>query len=629
MSAGISKLDESPGRPVAFRLAILFVAFCVLLMHPAAQADGKKSSSVGNPPAVKVSITTVSQAELLKRHRLSLRLRARVPVHARVRILSGGRTDRFVSRRIRLREGRARSLTIRITRRGLDRLATCGNKKVVAVVSFHGGVRIRGGERSQGKASGKVTARRVLTKDPKRCHGPTTISSDPPLFPRFSPAISDYVTRCAASPGAPVRLEVRAGAGNAIAIDGRGPRRGRFTAKVDLDAGEEFSFTRTTGSGSTRHHVRCLPADFPTWAFKSPGQPRQQWYLITAGRYAIIFDRHGVPVWWFKGDDTIIDLKYLEDGTLAWNVGEPVRDPRYEIRSLDGTLLNTLRAVGHETDRHDIQLLPNGNYMLIAAKRRSTPTDLTSFGGPADATILDAELQEVTPAGTLVWSWDSKDHIGLAETGHWWDDYVLGNTDSYGGAYDYVHINSIDVSPRSIVLSMRNTDGIYKIDRASGNIEWKLGGTPTPESLTVIGDAFGSHPLGGQHDARILADGTLTAHENGFPQNRRPRVVRYAIDEETRTATLLESFSDPEVPEALCCGSARRADDGSWLTSWGGVGETPHPVAEYNRAGQRIFSLEFTQPGVFSYRAVPIAPGILGDRELRAGMNSQYPRPAG
>ena len=31
-------------------------------------------------------------------------------------------------------------------------------------------------------------------------------------------------------------------------------------------------------------------------------------------------------------------------------------------------------------------------------------------------------MQEVKPDGTVVWSWNSKDHIGLDETDHWWDD---------------------------------------------------------------------------------------------------------------------------------------------------------------------------------------------------------------
>ena len=53
--------------------------------------------------------------------------------------------------------------------------------------------------------------------------------------------------------------------------------------------------------------------------------------------------------------------------------------------------------------------------------------------------------------------------------------------------------------------------------------------------------------------------------EGGQP----PRAVRYRIDEQAGTATLLESISDPVVPESMCCGTARRLTNGHWLIDWG------------------------------------------------------------
>lgn len=173
---------------------------------------------------------------------------------------------------------------------------------------------------------------------------------------------------------------------------------------------------------------------------------------------------------------------------------------------------------------------------------------------------------------------------------------------------------------------MRHTDGIYKIDRTTGDTVWKLGGTTTPESLTVLEDPFSANPLGGQHDARILKDGTLTAHDNGFPRNRQPRAVRYEINEQTGTVTLLESVTDPDVPAALCCGSARRSDTGSWVMSWDGVGSTEHPVSEFNADGTRTFRLGFSPAGAFSYRVHPVPPGQLESAALRSGMDTQHPR---
>ncbi|MGB2850290.1 MAG: aryl-sulfate sulfotransferase [Solirubrobacterales bacterium] len=450
-----------------------------------------------------------------------------------------------------------------------------------------------------------------------------SITADPELYPDFDPTINDYVMDCA---GGPIEMTVVAPADTEVAVDGEDARNGTFTTEVPLQANQRFSFDVSTGAGNTTHHVRCLPDDFPEWTFEEFGAADWQWYIVapsTGGpRYTIVFDGHGVPVWWFQG--TGGDSKYLDDGTLAWVQGTMGNDPRYQIRALDGTLLNTVRTVDTELDDHDLQLLPNGNYMVMSYKPRAGTVDLTAYGGPADAAVLDAELQEVEPDGDLVWSWNSETHIGLDETDHWWDDFVLANPTRFGPGHDVVHINSVEVTNGSVVASMRHTDGIYKIDRSTGDIVWKLGGTTTPESLTVIGDPLGADPLGGQHDARILDDGTLTVHDNGTNKSRPPRAVRYQIDESAGTATLLESVSDPDAPAANCCGSARRSALGSWVAAWGGLGVTEHPVSEFKADGTQTFKLLF--PGEFSYRANPVPFGELGRADLRDGMDAQHPR---
>lgn len=166
--------------------------------------------------------------------------------------------------------------------------------------------------------------------------------------------------------------------------------------------------------------------------------------------------------------------------------------------------------------------------------------------------------------------------------------------------------------PNAFLISLRHTDAVYKIDKASGDVIWKLGGTTTPKSLTVLDDPYGAYPLGGQHDPRVLPDGTVTIHDNGTAiGGRAPRAVRYQIDEQAMTATLLEEVTDPEAPSSFCCGSARRSADGSWLMSWGGRSL----VTEFDAAGNRTFSLGFGGP--VSYRATSAPDGLLEIDQLR------------
>ena len=189
------------------------------------------------------------------------------------------------------------------------------------------------------------------------------------------------------------------------------------------------------------------------------------------------------------------------------------------------------------------------------------------------------------------------------------------------GAYDILHWNSIEPAGSAVIASFRHLDAVYEIDKATGAIRWKLGGTKTPKSLKVKGDPLG-YTFGAQHDARLLPDGTVTVFDNRTNQaNARPRAVRYRIDEQAKTATLLQSIADPAVNGSHCCGSARRLEDGNWLIDWG----LDNPIGGYTRDGLRTFRLSFDSN--FSYRAEPVPVGAVTASGLREAMDGLYATP--
>ena len=344
--------------------------------------------------------------------------------------------------------------------------------------------------------------------------------------------------------------------------------------------------------------------------------PSHQFYLVTpttggTQRFVVILDNDGVPVWWHGEAAQPNDAKVLDDGTIAWfsNVAHA-----YVLYEADGTVVRTVAAPEGTTDTHDLQEEPNGDFLLISYQPREH-VDLTEWGGGADDKVLDCVVEEVGPEGELVWRWSTEGHIGLAETGRWWPFALQGSP------RDICHMNAVQpVGDDAILVSMRHLDAVYKIDKATGQIVWKLGGTFTPKSLTVLNDPEGAYPLGGQHDIRLQPDGTITIHDNNTGLPDPTRAVRYEIDEAAHTATLVESVEDPEAPNSGCCGSARRSADGSWLMSWG----SDPLVTEFNAAGERTFRLNL--PAGFSYRAVSAPDGAIDKPTLRAGMDSMFPR---
>jgi hypothetical protein len=442
------------------------------------------------------------------------------------------------------------------------------------------------------------------------------LTATPSLYPAYSPSVHDYVVRCDGE--TPVRVTTSAAAGTAPWIDGR-PRR---SASLGLAPGQAFTVSGRNASGSTTYHVRCLPTDFPAWT-ETRTAPTGDWYIATPSlslgparaHYIVIFDGNGVPVWWYRARRVPIDAKLLPGPAIAF-ASFPASSPEYQVRRLDGTFARRIVSPDGRIDDHDLQRAANGDfvYLVYQPKRH---VDLTSFGGPADATVLEATIEETTPAGKIVWSWSTDGHVDLSESERWISS-IIGTPVvlEEGDAYDFFHANAVAVHGNVVLLSLRQTDGVYAIDRTTGQILWKLGGTQTPQSLTVVGDPYPDAPLGGQHDARLLPDGTVTVFDDGTFLGRAPRAVRYRIDPVARTATLLEQVVDPTVTASVCCGSARRLADGDWVVSWGG----DPVVGEYAPDGTPVFRITFD--GLFSYRVVPVAGDRLSAAALRAGMDA-------
>ena len=460
------------------------------------------------------------------------------------------------------------------------------------------------------------------------------IESKPRLIPAFDPEVRDYVARCDAE--TPLRLRIRAARGGTAAVAGGPRRRGRFRERVELGEGHRTAIASRSDGRTTRYHVRCLPRDFPEWTSTRRGRTQAGYYLVTPtrgatnSRFVVMFDPNGVPIWWYHAPTATFDASLLPNGNIAYSVyhsGESFgrrRDQAYNEITLTGERVRRVRTVGAPTDIHDLQRLPNGNFLLLAYKPRDG-VDLTSQGGPANATVLDGVVQEITPGGRRVWSWNSKDHVALDERSPSGPLNAENNRFELADgrrAWNIFHINSVEPhGDGELLISSRATSALYNIDKGSGEILWKLGGTRTTQALDFVGEERTGPVFGGQHDARVLPDGSVTLYDNALARGAAPRAVRYRIDTTAGTATLLEDIRDPDVNESIFAGGARRLPGGNWVISWGGT----ESIGEYTPSGRQVFGLELDED-FFSYRAVPIARSRLSRKRLRFAMDAQYRR---
>jgi hypothetical protein len=441
------------------------------------------------------------------------------------------------------------------------------------------------------------------------------------LFPQFEPSIRDYVVRC---PGRQVRVQAQVSGDWQAAVGRHAYRRGDFSVVVPLNPGQAFKITVRRASRPRqlyRYHVRCLPSSFPAYSFTRYGPVSPRHFSVDhaftstrAERYGIIFDNHGVPVWWIQSPTW--DTRVLPSGNVLW-FDQALSPGRWAVHPLGGGIVRTFNGVRRGANGHDLQRLANGDY-LIGAYVKQEHVDTSAHGGSSDATVVNAELQQVSPERELVWNWRTRDHISLAETGRFWP----GVAHPGPKGYDIVHWNSIEPVGGSVIASFRNVDAVYRIRKSTGEILWKLGGTDTPESLEVLNDPK-TYTFGAQHDARLLPGGSLTVFDNRSRlADNKPRAVRFRLDQAAGTATLLESVTDPAVTHSSCCGSARRLGNGHWLIGWGRSAASTGLIGGYEPGGQRTFTLRFADG--FSYRAEPVPPDVLAPQDLRRAMDAMY-----
>lgn len=453
------------------------------------------------------------------------------------------------------------------------------------------------------------------------------VKAQPKLSPAFASGIDDYVTRC--TPGRAVRLSLSAPAGGTLAVNGRPPRSGSFEDSVKLGVGQGMTIRARSGGASHDYHVRCLPKRFQHLQATRFGPTQAEWYLIApvappGSRYVMIVDSHGTPVWWVKQKHAPFNSVLFDNDELAWTryYGDPTgirHGEAWEVHRLDGTHVLTLKTSGSPTDTHDFERMPNGDYLMITYKLRRD-VDLSAWGKGKHENVLDGEVQEKTPAGKLVWRWNSKDHITLDETQTWPSPRAYRLPDGTK-AYDLIHLNSVQPDGDGVVMSARRMNAVFRVSKATGDLTWKIGGATRKETLTVLGDTK-DQTFGAQHDARLLPDGDVTVFDNRTGIDA-PRGVRFHLDLAARTATVVGQVSDPKVDFSGALGSTRILPGGDWVEDWG----SNNPMTELTSTGKVVFRMYFKGGG--NYRATPLPYGRMPGSKLRGAMDAIYRRSRG
>lgn len=237
-------------------------------------------------------------------------------------------------------------------------------------------------------------------------------------------------------------------------------------------------------------------------------------------------------------------------------------------------------------DLHDLELTDEGTALVPIYK--AVPYDLTPIGSYRDGEALDSVIQEIdVETGRVVWEWSSLEHVPITES-------RAGIPRKTRFPYDYFHINSIDVdTDGNLLVSARNTWAIYKLDRKSGEVIWRLGGYGSDFAL---GEGV---RFAWQHDARRQPDGTLTLFDNqATPKvGPRSRALTLALDEDTMRATAAKIIEHPDGILSIAQGNSQVLPGGNTFVGFG----SGRRVSEFDARGRLLFDIRFPA-GVDSYR---------------------------
>jgi len=332
-----------------------------------------------------------------------------------------------------------------------------------------------------------------------------------------------------------------------------------------------------------------LPSDFPSVEVYINNNPSPGYIFLSNipmpyPVYLQIIDNSGDPVYYKKMPQWSFDFKKQPNGLLTYN---SFPQPQPGVVHATYYAMNNVYAVvdsfkcgnGYYAFAADMQLSLDYHALLMSYDPQTVDMSEIVPGGNPAATVIGLIVQELDSLKNVVFQWRSWDHYEITD--------AMYDVDLTGAHIDYVHGDAVEWDDDgNILLCCRHMDEVTKIDRATGDIIWRLGGENN--DFTLVGDTvWFSH----QHDIRRLDNGNITLQDNGnlhTPQFS--RAVEYTLDEIAMTCTHVWEYRDNPDIYGSANGNVQRLADGN--TFWCRGNTWPNMV-EVQLDGTKELELSF------------------------------------
>jgi hypothetical protein len=334
-----------------------------------------------------------------------------------------------------------------------------------------------------------------------------------------------------------------------------------------------------------------------TFLFLTPGGIR--------GTGAGIFRDNGQLVWWHPAGRpkafNLTVVRYRGQPYLALWRGHGVHYDTYDRGTVTlyndhyqkaGVVTAGRPFSASQIDPHEFLITPKGDALIgldnpVREKIRGAWT-----------TVLEYVVQKVAlvkgpggiHTGRVLFQWKSLPAVPVSQS--YFPD------PGPGGLWDYFHGNSIaQDTDGNLIISARNTWGIYKVNVRTGRIMWQLG---------AKGDRRLPTPWCYQHDFLPLGHGRYSLFDDGGGyigcmsgsggHPARGLILGVHRSDDQVRVSQVKAYTHHPAIETMCCGNLQPLSGGDALIDWG---QTP-VISQYGRSGHRQLDLSLSQ---WSYRA--------------------------
>ncbi len=433
------------------------------------------------------------------------------------------------------------------------------------------------------------------------------------LYPNFNPEIKDYyITSLNTLNEIEVTLDDYTASKKMYINNTKVQNK---ITRLKLNVGQDIIIkSGTTNENSNTYTIHYLPADMPKSNLITKNNPSAGYIfvslfeLIQTGSvdysYIAILNNDGFPVYYKKVPSGVINFRYFNIGNnqkrFSYNSyanGKIVvmNENFEEIKQL--ALLPYNGHGSYAADTHDFIYFDDNHYILPAYITREN-VNMTAYGGSSSVDLVEFVFQEIVN-NQVVFEWNTADYPELLTA----TDPIYYAQYATHPKVDYFHFNSINIDPNdnNFIVSARHTNQIYKINRTTGAIMWRFGGSDDDFSLT--GNEIISHP----HHATILSNGNLLLFDNGVTKTpKQSRIAEFNINENTMTADLVYEYTETGRYFDIM-GSAQKLDNGNYFIGWGGnitsqSNANKSDITEVNTNGNIVLDISFSnKPNSFTY----------------------------